>query len=104
MLKRTLTFTTAALALVMGLALAADPATQPPKEVIYGSQLMTRQDRIEYRAKMRAARTSEEKVQVRAEHHERMKERANQQGVALPESPPAVGGGMGPGGGGGRNR
>jgi hypothetical protein len=106
MLKRTFTLTTAALALAMGLALAAEPAAQAPKEQVYGSQLMTRQDRIEYRAKVRAAKTAEEKTQIRAEHHERMKERAHQQGVTLPDTPPAVGGGMGPGpgGGGGRNR
>jgi hypothetical protein len=106
MLKRTFTFTTAVLALAMGLALAAEPATQAPKEQVYGSQLMTRQDRVEYRTKMRAAKTAEEKAQIRVEHHERMKERATQQGVTLPDAPPAVGGGMGmgPGAGGGRNR
>ncbi len=108
MLKRTFTLTTAVLALAMGLALAAEPPAQAPQEQVYGSQLMTRQDRIEYRAKMRAAKTAEDKAQIRAEHHERMKERAHQQGVTLPDTPPAVGGGMGPGpgggGGGGRNR
>jgi LDH2 family malate/lactate/ureidoglycolate dehydrogenase len=76
---------------------------------IYGSQLMTRQERNEYRARMRAANTAEERERIRAEHHERMKERAQAQGLKLPDEPPArsgAGGTFGPGGGmgGGRGR
>lgn len=101
MLKRTFTLSmlTAALALSIGLALATEPASTPPpaKETVYGSQLMTQQERAAHQAKMRAAKTPEEKAQVRAEHHEKMKVRADQQGKVLPENPPAVGGGMGPG-------
>ena len=67
---------------------------------IYGSQLMTREERNEYRKRMRAAQTQEERERIRAEHHERMRERARERGVALPDTPPARGGGMGPGGGG----
>ncbi len=94
----------AALSLTAGLAAAADP--QP---VIYGSQLMTQQERNAYRTQMRAAKTAEEREQLRKEHHERMQERAKAQGVTLPDEPPARGAGMGPGGGGmgpggGRNR
>jgi hypothetical protein len=61
---------------------------------------MTPQDRVEYRSKTRAAKTAEEREQIRLEHHERMKERAKQRGVTLADEPPARGGGMGPGGGG----
>lgn len=113
MLKRTLTLLTSALALSIGLGIAADPPAAPVKEQVYGSQLMTRAERAEHRAKLRAARTTEERAQIRAEHHERMLQRARELGVTLPDTPPAVGGGMGPGpgpglgmgpGGGGRGR
>lgn len=96
---------------------AADEATpQPPQkmqkqaqEQIYGSQLMTRQERLEHRAKMRAAKTAEEREQIRTEHHEKMQARAKERGVSLPDMPamPAGGmmrGGMGPGGGPGPKR
>ncbi|MGC2458439.1 MAG: hypothetical protein WA435_10630 [Gallionellaceae bacterium] len=95
----------AALFLSTGFALAADQApdkekTPEKKQVqVYGSQLMTQQERAEYRAKMRAAKTAEEREQIRKEHHEAMKERAKARGVTLPDEPPARGGGMGPGGG-----
>ena len=79
---------------------AADPAPAQNKEVIYGSQLMTVQERAEFRARMRAAKTYEEREQIRLEHHKAMRERAQAQGKTLPDMPPAVGGGMGPGGGG----
>jgi hypothetical protein len=67
---------------------------------IYGSQLMSPQERNEYRQRMWAAKTYEERERIRAEHHERMKARAKERGVTLPDAPPARGGGMGPGGGG----
>ena len=95
-----------ALSLPTGFALAADPEPAPAKaqtpksEPIYGSQLMTQQERAEYRAKMSAAETVGEQEQIRKEHHEQMKERAQARGVTLPDEPPARGGGMGPGGGG----
>lgn len=60
---------------------------------------MTPQERNEYRERRRAAKTTQEREQIRAEHHERMKERAKEQGLTLPDEPPARGGGIGPGGG-----
>ena len=93
------------LTLTTGFALAADPIpaeektqTQKPNK-IYGSQLMTQQERAEFRAKMRAAKTPEEREQIRKEHHQRMQERAKERGATLPYEPPARGSGMGPGGG-----
>ena len=84
------------------------------QETIYGSQLMTRKERAEHRAKMRSLKTKEERDAYRLEHHKKMQERAKEKGVTLPDEPPAAGmgpggGGMGPGGGGmgpggGRNR
>lgn len=102
-------------ALAMAITLAAGTA-YPADEIIYGSQLMTNQERIEYRNRMRTATTAQEREQIRLEHHEAMQARAKAQGMSLPGTPPAVGGGMGigsggrgPGGGGmgpggGRNR
>lgn len=106
MLKRILTVTaiSGALAFTGGFALAADEGRmQQPKtqkqEQVYGSQMMTRQERAEYRARMRAAKTAGEREQIRKEHHERMKERAKERGMTLPDEPPARGGGMGSTGG-----
>jgi hypothetical protein len=88
----------AALSLTSGVVVAAEQ-----QEVIYGSHMMTQQERVEYRARMRAANTEEERLRIRAEHHERMKERARERGVTIPDEPPprGMGGGMGPGMGGG---
>ncbi len=90
--------------------LAAQERTQIQNREIYGSQLMTAQERNEYRARMRAAKTQEERERIRAENHERMQQRAKERGVTLPEVPPGRGPGMGagadrePGGGMGRGR
>ncbi|OYW36771.1 MAG: hypothetical protein B7Z35_11725 [Hydrogenophilales bacterium 12-61-10] len=72
------------------------------QEQIYGSQLMTPQERAEHQTKMRNAKTNEAREQIRAQHHKEMQVRAKQQGVTLPDEPPAagMGGGMGSGGGG----
>lgn len=89
------------LALGVGLALGAagplSPATaqQEQQQPIYGSQLMTEQERAEYRARMRAATSAEEREQIRLEHHQMMQERAEQRGVTLPDEPPAAGMGSG---------
>lgn len=70
-------------------------------EVIYGSQLMTPEERAVYRAKLRAATTAEERVKIRAEHHKEMQERAKKLGKTLPPAPggqgrpPAASGGQG---------
>ncbi|MBK5914031.1 hypothetical protein [Rhodocyclus purpureus] len=81
---------------------AAKPAATP----IYGSQLMTAQERSEYRSRMRSAKSAEEREKVRLEHHEAMKARAAERGVTLPDAPPpqGMGQGKGPGGGMGPGR
>jgi hypothetical protein len=58
---------------------------------------MTEQERNQYRARMRGAKTEQERETVRQEHHARMVERAKERGVTIPDEPPAKGGGMGPG-------
>ena len=80
------------LALVAFPSQAADqPAPAPQKkqvkQQIYGYQLMTPEERSEYRAKMRAAATPEERQQVCEEHHAKMLERAKEKGVTLPAVP-----------------
>lgn len=77
---------------------------------MYGYQMMSPAERDEYRNRMRTATTAEERERIRAEHHERMVQRARERGITLPEAPPAgrgpgmypkPGPGMGPGPGGG---
>jgi hypothetical protein len=111
--KKTLTMTalTGVLVFAAGSALAADQdrtrqQDQTKDQIqgsaqdrIYGSQLMTAQERQEFRSRMRSAKTTREREQIRAEHHERMKVRAKERGVTIPDEPPVRGGGMGPGSG-----
>jgi hypothetical protein len=106
---------------VAGVSRSAEqqPASPTAKKApaIYGSQLMTQQERNEYSARMRAAKTPEEREALRAEHHNAMQARAKERGVTLPEQPPTgagpgkgkgtgmgPGAGMGPGGGMGPRR
>ena len=89
---------------LMATAAWAPPAvaqTQAPaqtQERIYGSQIMTEQERLEYRERMLKAKTVEERERIRAEHHQAMVARAKEKGVTLPDDPPRAG--MGPPGGG----
>lgn len=87
----------------IALGLMASTASFAVDAPVYGSQLMTNQERIEHRNKLRAAKTAEEREQVRLQHHEQMQLRAKEKGVTLPDTPPAQGGmqgrRMGPGGG-----
>ena len=86
--------------------------TAAAEEQIYGSQLMTQQERAEHRAKMQSMSTNEQREQYRMQHHEKMQERAKEQGVTLPARPQPrgkgmnkrQGGGMGSGMGGGMGR
>lgn len=72
------------------------------RERMYGYELMTPEERMEYQERMRSLRTQEEREQFRVEHHRLMQERARAQGKTLPDAPPmhrgpGSGGGMGPG-------
>jgi len=82
---------------------------QQSQQRIYGSQLMTPQERMAFRERMRNAKTVEERNRIRAEHHKQMQERAKARGITLPDMPPAGGGRMqrrnsGGGGQGGRGQ
>lgn len=63
------------------------------REMVYGRELMTDQERQEERQKMRSM-NKEEREQYRAEKHERMKERAAEQGKVIPDEPGERGKGM----------
>jgi len=113
MLHRKLTLSALAGSLILsaGLALAADQikdqtqlqTRDQTQDQIYGSQLMTEQERIQHRNQMRSFKTEQEREAYRLEHHKRMQERAKVKGVTLPDEPMmrpgGTGGGMGPGGG-----
>lgn len=94
-----------------GVAVAEDAAkvpaeTQTQNRQMLGKDLMTQEERDAQRNKMRKTTTAEEREKVRAEHHEKMKERAAEQGKTIPDEPYARGqggsngGGRGMGGGG----
>ena len=100
-------------AIVAVLFLSAGLVSAADQEQIYGSQLMTKQERFEYHEKMSNAKSNEERERIRNEHHEQMSKRAKAQGKKLPDMPPSgggymggdgMGGGMGGGGGGGGGR
>lgn len=84
------------LSLSTGYALAADQDRLQDRDqdrlhtqdTIYGSQLMTQQERAEYRTKLNGAKSAGQREQIRNEHHQRMQERAKSRGLRLPDSPP----------------
>ncbi|MFA7523042.1 MAG: hypothetical protein WCY71_08990 [Halothiobacillaceae bacterium] len=86
-----------AILLTVGLAvpLSATAQQMGADAPIYGSELMTQQERLEYRDRLRATQTPEERERIRNEHHQQMQERARDQGVSLPASPPRDGTDMG---------
>ena len=88
---RTLMTTIALAVLSIGTAIAQDPPQ------IYGSQLMTQQERMEYRTQMQTMKTQAERDAFRNQHHQKMQVRAQEKGMTLPDAPSAGGGGMGSG-------
>lgn len=63
-------------------AMAADPA-RVQREIIPGSELMTSQEREQYRLRLRGAGTPEERERLRAAHVKAMEERARLQGLKV---------------------
>ncbi len=110
MIKRPLMISAfaAILSLHAGFVVAAAPVAVQDKaqtqqqEQIFGSQLMTQQERTEYRAKLGYAKNDEEREQIRQKHHKLMMIRAKARGLTLPDEPPVKGGQMGTGGNRGR--
>ena len=64
------------------------------REQVYGWQMMSQQERLEYRERMRNLKTHEEREAFRMQHHEQMKQRAKERGVELPDMPMSQGQGM----------
>ena len=76
-----------ALSLSAMMTLTTPALAQSDDQPVYGSQLMSDQERQTYRSQMRNAATPEERERIRTEHHEQMQKRAKEQGVTLPEMP-----------------
>lgn len=75
--------------------LAATGPTQGQKSApnqeqdrIYGVQLMTKQERADFRSRIRAAETLEEKELIRNENHKTMQKRAKSRGLDLTNQQP----------------
>ncbi|MGD9949034.1 MAG: hypothetical protein AB7U29_11210 [Desulfobulbus sp.] len=101
-----LIFLIGTLSLPTWFAVAADQSSDQEirgtqEQQVYGSQLMTQDERVAYHRQMRDAKTAQERDELRKEHHQRMQERAAVRGLTLPDEPPGRGGGMSMGNGGG---
>ena len=88
------TLSVAVLGAVAGSVLAANPNVnsaqdQVSDQDIYGSQLMTQEERAAHRAQMQSAKTSAERERVRIEHQTAMQTRAKERGISLPDNSPA---------------
>jgi hypothetical protein len=64
-------------------------ATQTPAKAAMpcGYDLMTEQERTDFRDKMRSFKTDDERQQFRMAHHAQMMQRANERGITLPAEP-----------------
>ena len=85
----------AAVSLSAAMMLTTPVLAQTDDQPIFGSQLMSDQERQSHRLQMLNANTPEERERIRADNHERMQKRAEEQGITLPEVPPARGMGQG---------
>lgn len=84
-MKKSLTPAAAGLLLVLGAGLAH------AANDIVGQELMTEQEQADYRATLKSLKTEEAKEAFRTAHEERMKQRAEHQGVELPTEATAAG-------------
>ena len=66
-------------------------------EMIYGYQLMSQKERIDYMNRIHRAKTFEERDRLRMEHHRIMQDRARKRHLTLPDMPRDGRGGPGPG-------
>jgi len=64
-----------------GAAVAADPI--PRREIIPGATLMTHAERAQYRERMQAATTPDERARTRSRHVADMQARARARGLAV---------------------
>jgi hypothetical protein len=61
-------------------------------DMIYGYELMSPKERVEYMDRIHAAKTFEERDKLRYEHYKLMQDRARSKGVTLPCYGPGPGG------------
>ncbi len=76
--------------------LQAQTPTQTPMQTqtqIYGSQLMTDAERVEFQTKMRSLKTDKERDALRLDQINKMNLRATEKGITLQHPPPAAGSG-----------
>ena len=66
-------------------ALAQEVPRPEPRELIYGAELMTPQEREQYRKDMAGAKGEPARAGVRAQHRTRLRERARERGITLRE-------------------
>ncbi len=64
------------------------------ENAIYGRELMTPEEIAEHRTKKRSLQTAQEQEAYRLEHHQRMQQRVEAQGMTLPDTPMQRGKGM----------
>lgn len=85
------------IAFAIGLMMALGTSVVSAEEYVYGRELMTDQELAEHRATLQSLQTEEAREAYLMAHHERMEQRAEEQGVQLPQEAPAAGnrGGMG---------
>lgn len=83
-----------ALTTLCSLPASAEDTKQPPssteqtRELIYCADLMTHEEREAYRARMRAARSPQEKAEIRKAHQEEMRARVRERGLDPMECEP----------------
>jgi phenylacetate-coenzyme A ligase PaaK-like adenylate-forming protein len=66
-------------------ALGQEAPRTEPRELIYGAELMTPQEREQYRKDVAGAKAEQARAGVRAQHRTRLRERARERGVELRE-------------------
>lgn len=76
------------LAMVISYEPEIDKSYTQVDDPVCSRQLMTLQERAEYRAEMRAAQSTEDRLKIRNQYHELMTERALARGLLLPTVPP----------------
>lgn len=86
----------------------ATATQQTQSQRMYGSELLSEQERNAYRTQMNAANSEQERERIRSEHRELVQRRANERGVdatGMAYGPgPGAGPGKGSGGSAGKGR
>lgn len=55
------------------------------QDEIFGSEMMTEQERMRYQEQIQSATSEEQRAQIRAKHREQMQQRAKERGIDLDE-------------------